>query len=105
MDKLRKCHARIPGDDILDGMIREVGPYAFTVYVILALHQDWQEHVAFPSRERIRDLTGFDLRTIESAVEKLVENEYIIDIEYRKSIDKDGEEYGREHYFYRLKPC
>ena len=102
MDKLRKCHARIPGNDILDGMIKKVGPYAFTVYAILALHQDWEEHTAFPSRERIRDLTGFDLRTIERAVEKLVEKEYITDIEYRKSVGKNGKEHGREHYFYKL---
>ena len=103
MNKLRQCHARVPGDDILDGMIKEVGPYAFSVYVVLCLHQDWETHRTYPSKERMRELTGFDIRTIDRAIAKLIEKEYITDIELRKSRDKNGKEVGHEHYFYTLR--
>lgn len=103
VNKLRKCHARIPGADLLDGMIKEVGKSAFCVYTILKLHANWITQDSYPTQETITRLTGMDHKTIRKAMTRLVETGYIIDLDYRRAVDTHGKEYGRVRYFYKLK--
>ena len=103
MNKLRNCHARIPGEYLLNGMVKEVGKSAYILYTILALHQDWQTYTCFPSQKTITKLTGMDHKTIKKAVDVLVEKHYITSLEYRKPLDKDGKEYGKKRYYYTIR--
>lgn len=83
-------------------MVKEVGTSAFTVYAILALHQDWITHLCYPTQKTITKLTGLDHKTIKNAVTVLAEKGYITNLEYRKARNSNGKEYGKKRYFYTI---
>ena len=82
-------------------MIARVGLYAYGVYTIIAMHQDYETGLSFPGVKRIRKLTGMGFSTIAKCINLLEKGGYIT-IERRRARDRDGKEYGNIRNYYTI---
>lgn len=84
-EDLRKFKTQIHNWMIEDGIVAEIGPYAWTVYIVLAEHANWISGSAFPGHHTIMRKTGIKThRAIANAMAKL-KSAGLIDYSFKKS--------------------
>jgi len=73
----------------------------FKVYFCIASYCDWQTGRGCPTFKTISAEAGVCVDTVHNAIKRL-KDVGVIDFEFRKARNKDGVEYGRKRYFYKL---
>lgn len=106
---LRRLQTRLHNGWILDNLPK-LNEAELKVYIVLAMHANWKHGYSYPRFEKIAQESGLtygkknlpNIRRIRQAIHGL-EQKGLIKVEFRRSKDKDGKEYGRNRYFYWLK--
>ena len=71
------------------------------VYECIASYCDWQTGRGCPTFKTIAGRTGVPVDAIHDAIVHLKEVG-VIEYEFRRAKNQDGQEYGRKRYFYKL---
>jgi len=74
---------------------------AWKVYAVIALYCDWQTGEGCPTFNTISIETGLSATAIRRSIHEL-NDMGVISFEFRKACNKEGQEYGRKRYFYKL---
>lgn len=75
----------ITQNSVFDGLVKKLGPHAFTVYSCLLMHTD-QDGKSSPSVKRLADACGVSRSTVQTCLQKLQE-EGLISIQSQERED------------------